>query len=276
MRRLLIILVGLVAMLAVGCGEGNGGVVLQDADLSCEVPDDIKSYRITMSVKMDIEGLEEALEEAEQTAEAGVEGAEDEPFAELGEALAPLMGGLLTGLTDMRVEGAFVAPDRSEVWMKFGELELSSITIGDNEWIKVGAGEWQKSGEQVDGWTVTTEGSDLGDLCEGFAFPELSGLEAREETVNGVATYHYHLDEPDISDLAQFFDEDLFEETEDVEGVLQEGVLDLWLAKEGNWPVRMEGEFSFTDEEGTEISASFLMEVKDLNDPDIKIEPPTG
>jgi len=38
----------------------------------------------------------------------------------------------------------------------------------------------------------------------------------------------------------------------------------------------MEGEFSFEDEEGTEISASFLMEVKDLNDPDIKIEPPTG
>ena len=106
-----------------------------------------------------------------------------------------------------------------------------------------------------------------------FDLPDLGGLEAGEETTNGVATLHYHLDETDITRLAEFFGEDV-EEMWDFEGAPEEVTFDLWLARDGHWPVRMEAGASGKDDEGNDVSLSIFMEISDLNDPDIKIEPP--
>lgn len=258
MRRLLIILVGLVGVLAVGCGggngdgnggdgnggAGNGGAGTPVGNLECQMPADIESYRFTMTMTMEqAEGLDEAAE-----------------------------GGLLAGLTDMRVEGTFVAPDRGELLMEYGGTELRGITIGDDEWVKLGESDWQEATEATGRVTFA------GDVCEDFAVPDVGGLEGSEERVNDVDTYHYHLDELETSDVAQFFSGGRVGETdeEDLGAELQEGTLDLWLAVEGNWPVRVEGEFRLQDEEGAEATVSLSIDVKDVNDPDIKVEPPIG
>lgn len=290
MRLPLLIVIGLLGLLLVGCAGGDdepsgqsaaarspvvtpGGSV---ADLPCEVPDDIKSYRFTMRMKMDIPGLEEALEELEDfegfedfggTIPTGELGGEEDGFEEMGEAFAGLLGAMLGGLTDMSVEGAFVAPDRTEATIDLGAFEVSSIAIGDREWTKVGDMDWEESTAEEGGMTFTN------DLCEGFNYPEVTALDAREETKNGVDTLHYHLDESDITRLADYFGGDL-DDMWEFEDAPEEVSLDVWLAKDGNWPVRMEVEASGEDEEGNEVSLSIFMEVKDLNDSDIKIEPP--
>ena len=291
MRRLLIILVGLAAMVAVACGGGEEATPSeaeatptaaaavspittpagQVAELPCEVPDDIKSYRFTYGSKMDMPGpeLEEALEEAREAIQVAQQ-EERDVFAEWGEGWGALVFWFLA-LADMRMEGAFVAPDRVEVRVTFlGVLELTNITIGDKEWTKRGALDWEESTAEAEGLTWRRG---LADLCEGFAFPGVPGLEAREETVNGVATHHYHLDEADLRRLAELFPGDT-EEMWDAEDLLQEGTVDVWLAKEGNWPVRMEGEFTLEYGEIRDLTLSMFIEVKDLNDPSIKIEPP--
>lgn len=287
MRLPLLIVIGLLGLLLMGCAGGDdepsgqsaaarspvaapGGSV---ADLPCEVPDDIKSYRFTMRMKMDIPGLEEALEELggvegfEGTIPTGELGGEEDGFEEMGEVFVGLLGAMLGGLTDISVEGAFVAPDRIEARMKLGDLELTSITIGDREWTRLGDMDWEESTAEEGGMTFTN------DLCEGFNYPEVTALDAREETKNGVDTLHYHLDESDITRLDDYFGGDLGDMWE-FEDAPEEVSLDVWLAKDGNWPVRMEVEASGEDEEGNEVSLSIFMEVKDLNDSDIKIEPP--
>lgn len=287
MRLPLLIVIGLLGLLLMGCAGGDdepsgqsaaarspvaapGGSV---ADLPCEVPDDIKSYRFTMRMKLDIPGLEEALEELggvegfEGTIPTGELGGEEDGFEEMGEVFVGLLGAMLGGLTDISVEGAFVAPDRIEARMKLGDLELTSITIGDREWTRLGDMDWEESTAEEGGMTFTN------DLCEGFNYPEVTALDAREETKNGVDTLHYHLDESDITRLDDYFGGDLGDMWE-FEDAPEEVTLDLWLAKDGNWPVRMEAEASGEDEEGNEVSLSIFMEVKDLNDSDIKIEPP--
>jgi hypothetical protein len=249
MRRLLIILVGLVVVLAVGCGggdggDGNGGAGTPVGEVACQMPDDIESYRYSMLVMMEApEGSDEA---------AGSE--------------------LLGGLTEMRVEGAFVVPDRGELLMEYGGTELRGITIGDDAWVKLGDTDWQEATEQ------TGRVSFAGDVCEGFAMPDIGGVEASEERVNDLDTYHYHLVDLETSDVTQFLAGGRVGETgvEELGAVLQEGTLDVWLAVDGNWPVRIEGQFTLEDEEGVETEVSLSIDVKDVNDPDIKIEPPIG
>lgn len=286
MRRLLLILIGLVAMVAAPCGGGGGDVDRQSAPTAadspittpagpvakvpCKVPEDIKSFRFTFATKLEEPGLEEVLEEVEKAIEAAEEEGRD-VSAEPGEALVALFL-WLSLFGDMRMEGAFMPPDRAEMRVRSAEMELISVTVGDKEWTKRDASDWEESTAEAEGLTWRRG---LADLCEAFALPEGSGLEAREETVNGVPTYHYHLEEADLRRLAELFPGDT-EEMWDAEDLLQEGTVDLWLAKEGNWPVRMEGEFTLEYGEIGDPTMSMFMEVKDLNDPGIKIEPPTG
>lgn len=290
MSRPLLALVSLLGLLAVACAGGDDGddapqptaalspVAMAEsppAVLPCQVPEHIKSFRVSLGMKTDMPGLKELREEFEEAIRARQEEQGADPFAELTETDGGL-GGLVTAvllLADVRVEGAFVAPDRTEVRARFlGELELTTITIGDREWTKRGALDWEESTAEPGGLTLTRG---LADLCEGFTIPEVTGLEPREETVNGVATLHYQLDAADFRHLAELFAGDV-EGMWDVENLPQEGAVDLWLAKEGNWPVQVEGDLTFEDEQVGHISLSLFMEIKDLNDPTIKIEPPPG
>jgi hypothetical protein len=50
--------------------------------------------------------------------------------------------------------------------------------------------------------------------------------------------------------------------------------MDLWLTEDGGYPVRVVIDARGTDAEGREMSVQLELNVTDLNDPGIEIEPP--
>ena len=249
---------------------GNGEFTGRQPDINCTLPDDIKSYRFTVTSEMHVPQLEEEIEQARQQLEdpgkAESQDGEEAPSEEpgLGEGLSPFM---LVFLADMRMEVAFVAPDRAELHLRLGDLEIAGVATGEKSWVKYGNERWEESSEEAAGLNL------LGDLCLGFSFPDVTGFEAEEETTNGVSTRHYHVDQNDLPQLVNFLGEGPLA-PEEIVGLLDKVIVDLWLAEDGDWPVRMEAEGRGKDDQGNEASLSLFMEVKDLNDPDIRIEPP--
>lgn len=219
--------------------------------VGCEFPSDIKSYRFTMSLKANLPTTPEG-------------GAEEEALGGLLGALGGLMG-------DMKIEGAFITPDRSSVVMTVGGDEFGSfIQIGSQSWSKVaGLTDWMEQ--------PATEESESPfspmDPCESAGedlSSALSQLEGKKETVNGIKAVHYHLDEADPTLL-----QDILGETEDLSELPEEFTMDVWLAEDGNWPVRLSEEGSGKNEQGQTVSFDMSLEFKDFNDKSIKIEPPT-
>jgi len=240
-----------------------------------QFPADITSYRYTMETSMEApELMEELMQE--------LEGATEEEEG-LGGALVQLFGGFLMAFTQgATVEGAYVAPDRSWDKMTLGGKPFAEvIQIGDRSWFRMGEMDWTESGaelpsqeEGVTSQISVTVSSPTELLCEGSPVELMStvpGLRTEKETINGIKAVHYHIDEADLRLLAA-----LFGEGEGAEEMPESatGTMDVWLAEDGNWPVRVEGEVSYTDEEGRSITFDVCMEIKDINDPDIEIEPP--
>lgn len=243
---------------------------------SCQFPEDITSYRYTMEMSMEAPELMEDLME-------GLEGAGEEEEG-LGAALGELFGSFLMAFTQgMTVEGAYVAPDRSWDRMTLGGKPFAEvIQIGDRSWFRLGGMDWTESGaelpSQEEGVTsqvsVTISPTSPEALCEISTIDVMStveGMEPQKETVNDIKALHYHIDEADLRLLAA-----LFGEGEGAEEIPESatGTMDVWLAEDGDWPVRLEAEIRYTDEEGRPITFDVFMEIKDINDPDIEIEPP--
>ena len=232
------------------------------SESSCQFPEDITSYRYVMEMNME---FPELIEEFERTTEE--DGLEDELEGLFDESL-------LAFLEDMKMEGAYVAPDRS--WdraMLGGELFAESIRIGERTWTRLGGTDWT-AGESGPGWSVTVSPSFSESLCDIGTIDALFaalGVEPQKETINGIKAIHYHMDETDMLRLAA-----LFGEVESAEEMPESATvaMDIWLAEDGDWPVRMEAEIGYTDEEGQSFSFDLFMEVKDINDPGIEIEPP--
>ncbi|MCJ7510126.1 MAG: hypothetical protein MUP14_04460 [Dehalococcoidia bacterium] len=206
----------------------------------------LDSYRYTMT--MDLKGLGSALTESF----GGLTGEES---------------GTMPETIHMEIVGAFVAPDKAEANMSIGGLtdEISMTVIGDQQWMK-----W---GDMVMG-PDTFEG-DLSDMSLAEAmwgsFEEgASGLTCsseKKETVNGGPSVHCGIDEASFEELAS-----LFGETETT-GDIDELSLDLWLAEDGGWPVRLQAHVAGTDESGQDMEAELEMDITDVNE-EIGIEPP--
>jgi hypothetical protein len=221
-------------------------------EVGCEFPSDIKSFRFLMTLKANLPS----------TPVAGTP-EPDEPLGDFLGALSGLMG-------DMKMEGAVIIPDRSSMDMTVGGHEFGSfVQIGSQSWMKVaGLTDWTEQ--------PASEGSDFLfsplDFCETTEedlSSALSGLKGEKETVNGIETVHYSLDKADLTLI-----EDFLGGTEDL-GLPDEFNMDVWLAEDGDWPVRMSFEASGEDDEGQPLSFEILVEFKDFNDSSIKIEPPT-
>jgi hypothetical protein len=225
-------------------------------------------------------------EESPQAAAATATAAPEEETAEVtsapAEAFAKLqsyriglrftLGGTAAeeaGTLAMDLEGSFVAPDRSQarVTARLGDLEMEEefVTIGNQSWVKAG-----------DNWVEGKPQFELGDLSPTSLLEELEPEQLRllkptKETVNGVDSLRYSIDQADIEALRGLGA--LLGEGEALEGLPEEFHIDLWLAEDGGWPVRM----TMTARgaiDGEEISLDFSLDITDVNDPSIKIEPP--
>jgi hypothetical protein len=227
----------------------SGGSAQQ---IGCEFPSDIESFRFTMTMKANLPSTPEA--------PTGTPG----PLGDFLGALSGLMG-------DMKMEGAVITPDRSSVEMTVGGHEFGSfVQIGSRSWMKVaGLTDWTEE--------PTSEGSPFlfspMDFCkttEKDLSSALSGLKGENETVNGIEAVHYHLDMTDLKLL-----QDLLGSSEDLGQLPKEFNMDVWLAQDGDWPVRMSLAASGENDNGQSLSFDIAIEFKDFNDSSIKIEPPT-
>src|SRR3972149_218705 len=167
----------------------------------------------------------------------------------------------------MQLDGAYQAPDRSQVSLRSGgSAEVEVRTIGDQSWIRVGA-TWQEQpappGEDV----LLTPASVCRDIVADLA-PSLASSSGEEIVVEGIETEHYRLDRAGLIGLPHLLGRS------GQEGLPTEFAVDVWLEKEQSWPVRLEVAAANTDEEGRPVSLELFMTFSDIDSDEIEIEPP--
>jgi len=226
---------------------GTTTPVVSGVAASCAAIEDIDSYRYSIALKLETPAFQQP------------EAATPNPLSEFADALTGLF-------QDMELEGAFVAPDRSQALLRFQGEDLELRTIGDDSWIRVGA-TWQEQPSTTGEEALLTPASVCEDLVRDLA-SSLAATSGEEELVSGVVTVHYRLDEADLKGLPELLGRS------GEEGLPSEFGVDVWLERDDGWPVRLEITASDTDEEGNPISLELFMEFSDINNPDIEINPP--
>ncbi len=207
----------------------------------------LDSYRYSM--KMELEGLESLLA--------------DEMSAIQGQDPTAMTEGL-----KLEIEGAFVAPDQAESRMQISGVddELVLVVIGDQQWVQLGdmaIGPMETTGDvsELDFALMMWE-----EFSEGAG--GLTCANEKKETVNDVSTNYCGIDKATYEQLSS-----LFGGTEEM-GDIEEMSLEMWLAEDGGWPVRLRVHVAGTDETGQEFDAKLEMDVTDANE-DIEIKPPS-
>ncbi len=231
------------------CGGDGPGTVRRSVSASCDTIGQIQSYRYQVRLKLQSPAFESS---------GGATPAP--PLSTFADALNALF-------SDMKLDGAYVAPDRTQVILTFQNEELELRTIGEMSWVRVGE-EWQEQDASED-LSLLTPDIVCEDVVKDLA-PSLADVEPVEETVNGIVTEHYRLDQADIKRLPELLGTDR-------ETPLPESFqVDAWLALDGGWPVRLNIAAEETDESGKPASIELFMEFRDINDPGISIQPPQG
>ena len=158
-------------------------------------------------------------------------------------------------------------PDRSQAILRFQEEELELRAIGDRSWVRVGT-TWQAEQADTAGLPAGQAGLLTPEIiCRDIVLeiaPSLGEAESRQETVNGIQTDHYSLDERTLSELPEALGEQLPDSY----------AVDLWLAQPAHWPAQLRIESSDVNEKGEPLGFSLSMDIRDVNDQGIRIEPP--
>lgn len=240
------VLAGLVLAACSGGGSGPNGAA-QGSAPSCNSISQIKSYRYQIRLKLQTPAFE----------------------ASQGESPAPPLGAFAQALTDlfsdMQMEGAYVAPDRSQVILTVHGEKLELRSIGSRSWVQAN-GVWQEQQDTGD-LTLLTPDVVCQDIVADLA-PSLAGVQPQREDVNGVSADHYRLDKADVKRLPDLLG------AGDSSSLPQSFQVDLWLARQGGWPARLKINASDTDQQGRPMSIDLFMEFRDVNDPGIAVEPP--
>jgi len=207
----------------------------------------LNSYRYSM--KMELEGLQSLLTEQM----AALPGQDPAAMAES---------------LEIEISGAFVSPDKAESRMRISGVddELALTVIGNQQWVELGdlaIGPIEAMGDvsELDFALMIWEG-----FSEGSG--GLTCASEKKEKVNDVPTNYCGIDKATYEQLAS-----LFGGTEEM-GDIDELSLDMWLAEDGGWPVRLRVHVAGTDETGQEFEAKLELDITDVNE-DIEIKPPS-
>lgn len=241
-----LVLTSILTLLAIACSGGSGGGIGAD-EISCDSFENVESYRFSLDLRLDAPAFQDLGTPAPL-----------DPLSAFADALTSLF-------SDMQLQGAYSAPDRSQVILDFEGEEIEWRSIGDRTWVRLGD-EW----EEQDGTSETdllTPEVVCNDIVLDIA-SSLSDTGFEAETVNGVETYHYAVDAADLDELPPLL---LGPDAGDVPDEL---TFDLWLAQDGLWPVQFSFAARDTDASGRSVELSLDMQVRDVNDPGILIEPP--
>jgi len=199
---------------------------------------ELKSFRYSITMHIEIPGLEDEL-----------------------------LPGFAALLSDVEIRGASVAPDKSEMQMTLGESGqvMGAVVIGERTWFSSGE-EWTETPNGAPDVSLLSPEKVSGSVIDEEAF---AGAEPTKEKMNGVDALHYTANQSGLGSLRE-----LLGVAEPENDVPVETRMDLWLTEDGGYPVRMVIDAGGTDTEGEEVSVQLEMNVTDLNDPGIEIEPP--
>ena len=259
-RSVLTVLGGAMIALALACGSDDkrtdaygarqpdaaGGGVLNLSQSTSNLLA-LKSYRFDLLMALDLG--------------AALPSGSGAPADALGEALA---GALLGALGEIKVEGAYVAPDSVDVTvMMFGQ-QLRFVRIGDEAWTNEGGG-WRAT--PATGMDFGFGGSPTELVADILPQEVLQGAKTSDETVNGVKTTRYSYDKEALAQLS----EDLGQSA-DLEDVTEANI-DIWLAQ-GDIPVRVLVSIASANPDGQQMSLRLELNVRDIDNSSIEIKPP--
>ena len=240
-----VVVVGVAAAMAfalAACGDFK-----EDASVSasCETFDEFTSYRYSISVKMQLPGLQP--------------GAAAPALGTYADSLAAL-------LSDFKIDGAYVAPDRRQALLDFQGAQVELREVAGQRWERLG-GDWAPLAEGAPTIDDLSPQQVCTDLVQALA-PGMVPSGGDDVDVFGVATRHYASDEADVASLRDLLG--LAEGTELPEQFSAEA----WFASDGDWPVRLTMKSQATDATGSAAVVEFLMELRDVNDSAISIDSP--
>ncbi len=145
-----------------------------------------------------------------------------------------------------------------------GSFEIEVIQVAGQLWVRMGES-WMQTPSQDD--DPADELADIFDVAELLDDIEDTAYEYKgREVVNGVNTRHFQFQTESLSRLLDFGEME----------ISQEGTVDVWIADESDLPTfatRMTME-SEGEVEGKQSQTTFKLDVYDVNDPSITIEPP--
>jgi hypothetical protein len=254
----LLAIVGLLTALAAACGGGGepqaeGSATppptVDNGDLApCQALQALEAYRYTVELRLESPKPSETPGEPRPTPTS---------------TITRDFGGDF--LFEYTIETSFVAPDRFEASMTAkGEDSVAIITIGTQVWTL-----------SPSGWILTevpfTIPYQPPVICEAvLADLDLSAAEPQEEKVNNVDTLHYTF--PEVRSEQAWAK--IYGPGSDLDILLKELEVDLWLSEQDNWPVRMELSSSGLYGDGRELRVGLMLDIRDANSADIRVEPP--
>ncbi len=226
------------ALAACGDSEKEPGVAA-----SCDAYNEFASYRYSISVKMHLPGLEPG---------------------------APALGTYATSLaallSDFKIDGAYVTPDRRQALLDFHGAQVELREVAGQRWERLGES-WAPLAEAAPAIDDLSPQVVCTDLVQALA-PSLGTTSAEEVDVNGIAAQYYSSDQANVASLGELLgvtDETKLPEQFEVEA---------WLASDGDWPVRLSMKSQAKDLAGSPATVEFVMELRDVNDPAITIDSP--
>jgi hypothetical protein len=216
---------------AAGAAGGGAGSNVNLSQSAAKLSS-LKSFRFTANASIDFQGT------TPSTAEDALGGA--------------MMGMLLGGLKDVKVEGAVVAPDQIELTVDMSDQQFGFVQIGNQAWVKY-FGTWQSIQPEDLGLEDNLDFSDL--AADALPAEVVQAAKVTKEKVNGVDATRYSFDKAALQSLA-----DDLEPGQDIESAN----MDVWLTDEGV-PVKLALKLKGKGENGEKADVQLDFALKDLN-----------
>ena len=176
-------------------------------------------------------------------------------------------------LGELKFSGAFVAPDRSQIKLEGGKDSpigaIEFVQIGNTAYTRFGSTAWQQT--TGGGPADLTENLDPREFCRQIQQSLTAEVPSRKEKVNGVDATRYEYDRTTLERLGGG---GFLGATSGGSGELPENAkLTLWVSEKEKFPVKMAVSAS-GQQRGERFAFDMELNVTDLNDSGIKIEPP--
>ena len=194
------------------------------------------------------------------------------PLSDVATNLGAFQGGTQTANQSLQMEvaGSYVKPDRGQQTLKLGNFTVDFTTIGKQQWTKVFGIQSgpDSSTRSTEDYSFAASIWDDG-LSDSFSAFGCTG----NETVNGVQAKKCGLDAGQLTSLIDALGGLTGDPTSGIKSIAS-GNMQAWLAQQGNYPVRISFDLKGKGNDTKDFSLKFNLDITDVNNTGIKIDPP--